>query len=632
MPEIDINIIIGGPQGGGIDTSAGMIGRALAYAGLNVISVREFHSNIKGRHSYVHLRAKEGAVRSLKYPVDLLVALDPDTIFEHLQDVGKETRIIYDSGFEGSELSQARMIMRDTQKAIRVNLESGGYPSTVKGMLESMKARGGVPIAVSFDGIISEVIKDGVASRYYNTLGAAITLSVLGIPQEHIISAIKFVFGNKEKVIEPNVEVVNSAYKFAGSLNIDPSGFKKSKPEKALMLTGNDGAALGKLMGGLRFQTYYPITPASDESSAIEEHENIQWIRGESDSLSKGGVTVVQAEDELSAITMASGAALTGVRSATATSGPGFSLMAEAISFAGMDEIPVVITLYQRGGPSTGLPTRNGQSDLLFALNTGHGEFPRIVISSGDVEECVYDAMNALNYANRYQLPVIHLIDKNLANTTQLVNNVDPRKVKIVNSPVTTDKNGFKRYDLNTENGISKMGFFGRDIFWMTGDEHDELGHVTEDPEMRDRQMEKRFRKLETADAEIPIQEKVLLLGEADAPFTLVTWGSQKGVCLDVLDRFKKKGVKIKLLYLKMFHPFPSEFVYEVLKKSEKVIDLESNMLAQAAQVIRTRTGFKIENQILKYNGRHVTEDELYEAIERIIAGKDTKVVLTNGA
>ncbi|MCL4332110.1 MAG: 2-oxoacid:acceptor oxidoreductase family protein, partial [Candidatus Thermoplasmatota archaeon] len=484
MPETDISIVIGGPQGGGIDASANMIGRAFAYSGLNVISVREFHSNIKGRHSYVHLRVRESVPRSLKYPADVLVALDPDTIFEHFEDVGPGTKIVYDSGFEKSDLTQARMIMRDTSKRIRERLEKTGHPLTVKGMLEAMKEKGGRPVGISFDEIISAVIKDSTVSRYYNTLGAAITLSLIGIPQDYIIEAIKYVFGSKENVIAPNVEVVKAAYNLLiPDVNIDDPPVKPNKVPK-LMLTGNDAAALGKLMGGLRFQTYYPITPASDESAIMEEHEDIKWLEGESSTLAKGGVTVIQAEDELSAITMASGGALTGARSSTATSGPGFSLMAEAISFAGMDEIPVVITLYQRGGPSTGLPTRNGQSDLLFALNTGHGEFPRIVISSGDVEECLYDAVHSLNYAQRYQMPVIHLIDKNLANTTQLVEKVDTENMKLDKPDVYTGGPGFKRYDLETENGISKIGYFGKEIFWMTGDEHDELGHVTEDPDI----------------------------------------------------------------------------------------------------------------------------------------------------
>ncbi|EQD60768.1 pyruvate flavodoxin/ferredoxin oxidoreductase domain-containing protein, partial [mine drainage metagenome] len=226
-------------------------------------------------------------------------------------------------------------------------------------------------------------------------------------------------------------------------------------------MTGNDGSAIGKVIGGLRFQTYYPITPASDESSTLEEHEDIKWIDGENSNLITGGVTVVQAEDEISAVNMASGAAMTGTRSATATSGPGFSLMAEAISFAGMDEIPLVVTLYQRGGPSTGLPTRNGQSDLLFALHTGHGEFPRMVISSGDVQECIADSIRALNYAQKYQLPVIHLIDKNLANTTELLDAPDIQSLKI-EGPVKSDgKDTFSRFTLETKDGISPIGYFG---------------------------------------------------------------------------------------------------------------------------------------------------------------------------
>ncbi|MCL5438278.1 MAG: 2-oxoacid:acceptor oxidoreductase family protein, partial [Candidatus Thermoplasmatota archaeon] len=222
MPETDISIVIGGPQGGGIDASANMIGRAFAYSGLNVISVREFHSNIKGRHSYVHLRVRESVPRSLKYPADVLVALDPDTIFEHFEDVGPGTKIVYDSGFEKSDLTQARMIMRDTSKRIRERLEKTGHPLTVKGMLEAMKEKGGRPVGISFDEIISAVIKDSTVSRYYNTLGAAITLSLIGIPQDYIIEAIKYVFGSKENVIAPNVEVVKAAYNLLiPDVNID---------------------------------------------------------------------------------------------------------------------------------------------------------------------------------------------------------------------------------------------------------------------------------------------------------------------------------------------------------------------------------------------------------------------------
>ncbi len=442
-------------------------------------------------------------------------------------------------------------------------------------------------------------------------------------------------FSSKPKAVEDNVRVVAAAYVYAKENSFAGKNLKVLPKKKRLLLTGNDGAAMGKLMGGLRFQTYYPITPASDESSIMEEHEHLKYVKAEQNKLREGGVVVVQTEDEISAVTMAQGAALTGSRSSTATSGPGFSLMAEGISFAGMDEVPIVITLYQRGGPSTGLPTRNGQSDLLFAMNTGHGEFPRMVISSGDVEECIYDSMNALNYAHRYQLPVIHLIDKNLANTTDLVPDIDLKKVK-VNQAVrpTTTRLSFKRYNLDTENGISEMGYFGNDVFWMTGDEHDEIGHVTEDPLVRDMQMRKRFRKLETALNEIPREEMVLLLGEKNADVTFVTWGSQKGPILDVIDDLKEEGIKANLLYIKMFEPFPEDFVKQVLGKAKLIINVESNMLGQAARIVKLNTGIDIQNNILKYNGRHMTEDEILKAAKEIISGKGKNLieVLENGA
>jgi 2-oxoglutarate ferredoxin oxidoreductase subunit alpha len=631
---MDLSLTIGGPQGGGIDTSSNMINRAFAEAGYNVFAVREYHSNIKGRHSYNHIRVKEERPRSLRYPVDILVALDADTLYEHMDDVVAGSKVIYDKSFESGDLSQARLIMRDTAKRIKERLQGENLPLNVNGVIQHMKNNGVITIAVPFDAVVNSAISGGTPTRYFNTLGSAITLSIAGLPVNFTSEAIKQVFASKPKVVEDNVKVVEAAYKYCEENKLSGVPLKSFPKKQRLLLTGNDAAAIGKVMGGLRFQTYYPITPASDESTVLEEHETLSLIENEKSSLEKAGVVVIQTEDEISAITMAMGAALTGTRSATATSGPGFSLMAEGISFAGMDEVPIVITLYQRGGPSTGLPTRNGQSDLLFALNTGHGEFPRIVLSSGDIEECAYDAMKALNYAQRYQLPVIHLIDKNLATTSDLIPEIDKSRVKLIPAVSVSDKEEFLRYNLNTETGISKVGYFGKNIFWMTGDEHDELGHVTEDPEVRDRQMQKRFQKLETAAHEIPLEDRVQVFGEKEADITFVTWGSQKGPILDVIDDLKKEGIKANMLYLKMFEPFPSEFVKSFLSRSKLVVDVESNILAQASRVIRLETGIEIENAILKYSGRHMTEDEILSAAKKIINKKEKFIVevLTNGA
>ena len=634
MTKVDINITVGGPQGGGIDTSSNMISRAFAQSGYYVFGVREYHSNIKGRHSYTHVRIKAERPRSLKYPVDFLVALDPDSIFEHLEDVGQGSKIIYDSAIDKAELSQARLIMRDTAKKIKETLTDDNFPNTISGAIAWMKSRGAIPIPVPFNSVVQKAISGGVPSRYFNTLGAALTLAISGVNVKHMNDSIKIVFAGKESIIDENVAVVKAAYDYCAENNLAGKTLPDLEHPTRFMLTGNDGAAIGKMMGGLRLQTYYPITPASDESTIMEEHNYIKWVDTEATKLKESGIVVVQTEDEISAITMAIGAALTGTRTSTATSGPGFSLMAEGFSFAGISEVPLVVTLYQRGGPSTGLPTRNGQSDLLFAMNTGHGEFPRIVLSSGDVEECIYDSMKALNYAHRYQMPVIHLIDKNLANTSDFIPHIDGRKVPVIASRFDVHGLDFKRYNLDTTNGISNLGAFGKDIFWMTGDEHDELGHVTEDSEVRDRMMVKRFTKLKTADKEIPMDDRAILYGDKNAEVTFVTWGSQKGPILDVIDLLAEEGIKANLLYVKMFIPFPEEFVKKILSNAKLVIDVESNFLGQLAEVIRAKTGINIESRILKYNGRHITEDEILSASREIINNKETKVekVLKHGA
>ncbi|CAC11904.1 probable 2-oxoacid ferredoxin oxidoreductase, alpha chain [Thermoplasma acidophilum] len=629
---MDFNILIGGPQGGGIDTAANLVGKAVATSGYGVLSVREYHSNIKGRHSYTHMRVMDKQPRSLKYPVNIFVALDPDTIFEHLDDVSEVSTVLYDKTTEDYDLQAARMIMRDTSVKIRRILTENGFETTIRGALGYMKKRGARLLPIPFSDIATQAVPDGTPSRYYNTIGAAITLAIIGIDRKFADDAISYIFKGKQQVVEENVKVVDASYKFAEDSKVAGKTLPALPTPRKLLLTGNDASALGKLLGGLRFQTYYPITPASDESTTIEEHQNIKWLDKEAANLKKGGVVIVQTEDELSAVNMAIGGALTGVRSATATSGPGFSLMAEGLSFAGMDEVPLVVTFYERGGPSTGLPTRNGQSDLLFALNAGHGEYPRIVFSSGTVDECIYDAAKALNYAAKYQMPVIHLIDKNLANTLDLISKVDLDRIKIETVKLAKEGDDVKRYDLNTDNGVSPYTTMGRNIFWMTGDEHDELGHVTEDSDIRDRMMEKRFKKLETADREIPIDEKAVLIGEKEADITFVTWGSQKGPILDVIEDLKEEGISANLLYLKMFSPFPTEFVKNVLSSANLVIDVESNYTAQAAQMIKLYTGIDIKNKILKYNGRHMTEDEILKSAKEILNKESLMVVLEDGS
>jgi len=335
---------------------------------------------------------------------------------------------------------------------------------------------------------------------------------------------------------------------------------------------------------------------------------------------------------------MASGAALTGVRAATSTSGPGFSLMVEGLGWAGNNEVPVVVNYYQRGAPSTGLPTRHGQDDLRFAIHASHGEFPRIVLCSGDIEECFYDAARAFNYAERYQLPVIHLIDKALANSSKSCGIFDLSKIKVERGQLLreTDIEGreYRRFQF-TESGISPRVPLGTPgtVFWCTGDEHDELGHISEEPMNRTRMIEKRMRKLETADKEIPIQERVNYFGDKDAAKIVVSWGSPKGAIMEAMERLRAEGHEMGFLQVRMLHPLPKAYVTEVLAKARKRIVVEGNYSSQLAGIIREHTGIAMDYFVLKWNGRPVSVDETCEALKLILQDRAPKrQVLTSGS
>ncbi|WP_243666568.1 2-oxoacid:acceptor oxidoreductase subunit alpha [Vulcanisaeta sp. JCM 16159] len=441
--------------------------------------------------------------------------------------------------------------------------------------------------------------------------------------------------GRRGKLFEYNKAIVEVVYDYAKSIKTNISLPPIKRDVRAIIVNGNEAAAIGKILGGLRFQTYYPITPAADESFFIEAHNivSLDPVTEEAKALEKAGVVVVQTEDEISAINMAIGAGIAGARAATATSGPGLSLMVEGTGFAGMNEVPVVITHYQRAGPSTGMATRNSQSDLRFVMHMGHGEFPRIVISSGDHRETIEDAYKALNWAERYQMPVFHLVDKALANSySTVVWDIDKKALKIDRGLIVTkDDNDYRRFKI-TKDGVSPRSIPGLGpIFWLTGDEHDEFGHITEDPVTRTEMYEKRMKKLELADREIPITDKVRLYGPESADITLVGWGSTKGVLLDVMNMLNREGYRVNFLQLKMFIPFPSDFVKNALSKGQLIIDVESNYDAQAASVIREKTGIEIRHKVVKVTGRPIFVDEVYDAVKKILKDKDERIILMKG-
>jgi 2-oxoglutarate ferredoxin oxidoreductase subunit alpha len=624
----------GGPQGSGVDSAANIFGRACGYGGLYVYGRREYHSNIKGLHSYFHLRISDQEVLANVNAVDLLAAFDAETVVRHVNEVVSGGGIIIDEEQAATKIFSIPTWPYEFKSELRGYLDKKGLGDSLLDLLSEAERRGVIVFKVPYMSLLKEVAsKLGIdqvskVTRMINVLTIGISFAVLDYEKDLVENAIKSIFSDKPNVIDMNILAFNIAYSYAKERFQNGLVHKLAKVEtvgKRIFLSGNQAVAVGKVLGGCRVQTYYPITPAADESEYIEAHEILKTrVSGEN-----AGVVVFQTEDEIAAINSASGAALTGTRAATSTSGPGFSLMVEGLSWAGNNEVPIVITYYQRGAPATGLPTRHGQDDLRFAIHSGHGEFPRVVISSGDIRECFYDAASAFNYAEKYQLPVIHLIDKALANSSQTYSFFDPNLVKIDRGNILGEaelKDEYKRFKF-TDTGISPRVVLGtkNGIHWYTGDEHNEYGHISEEPVNRTKMMDKRMLKLELIQNEVPIEEKISFFGNKDAETIIVSWGSPKGAILESMQMLSNEGYKLGFLQVRMLHPLPTNFIANILRKAKKIVDVEMNYSGQLGGIIREKTGIDMSFYILKYNGRPLTTTEVYEALKLVLDNKAEK-------
>jgi 2-oxoglutarate ferredoxin oxidoreductase subunit alpha len=673
-----VSWVIGGPQGSGVDSASHIFLKSITMAGFHVFGKREYYSNIKGEHSYFSVRVSNRPIRSHVDEIDILVTFDAETVVRHSPYLADKGVLIYDPEVRGKKIDDIPTLDFSSKKKINKILQDNNKQLDFSGILENLKERNVFLIELPYFELIkdfSDKINDHSLSklaRITNVMSLAASLAVLDFDTKKMENGIRSIFSNKPKIAEINVDAANYSYNYFKSKYEDISEkFSKklvyvegnNKDNNLIVAQGSQSSPLGKIVAGCRFQTYYPITPATDDSEYLETNQIIkQTDKGD------GSVVVIQTEDEISAIAMAIGASLTGVRSCTTTSGPGFSLMAEALGWAGINEVPLIVSLYQRAGPSTGLPTRQEQGDLLFAINAGHGEFPRIVYASGDIEESFYDTIKVFNYAEKYQLPVIHMLDKFIANSIITCKMFDYKKIKIErgnfinknsNFNLYTDHSigHFKRFNLE-EGPISKRVSLGTEngIFWNTGDEHDEQGHITEDPEIRKKMVEKRMSKLELVLNEIPPKDQISIEFEdslkknKDHQIIILSWGSTKGVILDTVEKISPEFENIKFIFIqvKLMHPFPSGLLENTINKiigDEKgieteqdsnskttIISIEMNYLAQLDILLRQNTTFNTDYNILKYNGRPISFSELYESFLSIInknLGK--RVILENG-
>lgn len=558
--------MIGGDAGQGVESSGAGFCLALSRAGLNVFALQDYRSQIRGGHNFYEIRIGTRQIYSHREPVHLLLALTPESVELHLDSLAEGGAVVFPERFE---------------------IDEG-----------PLRERGVNIYALP----LMEIAEEHGNRLMLNTAALAVCAAVTGFPLEYMEDVIRENFGKKSaELAESNVQVSRAAHDLAVRRFGEEYPFRlepvKDAP-KRMLINGNEALALGALAGGCRFMSAYPMTPATSiiEHLASLPHEY--------------GVVIKHAEDEIAAACMALGASFAGARSMTATSGGGFSLMVETMGLAGMEEIPLVIAEVQRGGPSTGLPTRTEQSDLLFILNAAQGEFPRIVTAPTTIEECFEAGWRAFNLADKYQCPVVIVSDQYLASSfrTLEMDAIDFGSVKIDRGRTLTPQeiealqNGYQRFEF-AEDGISPRAYPGypQAIVTAASDEHDESGHITEESANRVAMMTKRMRKLETAAAEM---RAPTFYGPEGADLTLVCWGSTYGVCREAVDEINAEGGSANVLSFTDLWPMPEEAARRALEACKRTVLVEQNYTGQLGKLLRMVTGIEMDRTLTRFDGR----------------------------
>ena len=417
-----------------------------------------------------------------------------------------------------------------------------------------------------------------------------------------------------------NIQALNEGYRLMqAQLNAIEGDFEleENNENPHLYMVGNDAIGLGAISAGSKFMAAYPITPAS---------EIMEYMIA---NLPKVGGTVIQTEDEIAAATMAIGSNYAGVRGFTASSGPGLSLMMESIGLSGMTETPFVIVNTQRGGPSTGLPTKQEQSDLMQMIYGTHGDIPKIVVAPTDAEDAFYLTVEAFNLAEEYQCPVIILSDLQLSLGKQTVKALDYNKIEIKRGELLQsdiereedDKSYFRRYAL-TGSGISPRPIPGvkGGIHHITGVEHNEEGKPSEAASNRQAQMEKRMRKTENLVIEKPVESNER---HEHADILYIGFISSKGAIMEGSERLEEQGIKVNTLQIRQLHPFPKDTIQQSIDKASKVVVAEHNYQGQLSSILKMNIQLqdKLVNQT-KYDGTpflpHEIETKGLEIVKEI--------------
>lgn len=630
----NVTIKVGGEAGSGVATVGLIIAKLMQRSGLQVFMTNDYPSIIKGGHNTLTVRVSSERIYALDPAPDILIALDKLTIQAHAAELAPGGAIIYDSAK-----------VKESDAAIsRTDVRLLGVP-------------------------LSKIATEAGGEIFFNQAAVGATLALLGMDLALHNSLIESTFGRKgADVVGKNKQVAKAGHEFvktqlsggADGKPAAPFGIKiEPQPavRRTLLINGNDAVCAGAVAAGVQLVAEYPMSPSSSV---------LHWMAAHA---TKYNIVVKHTEDEIAAMNWLCGAGFAGVRCLTATSGGGFSLMAEALGNAGMAEISCVVVEDQRAGPSTGLPTYTEQADLQFALHASQGEFPRIVACPGDPAEAFYMAFDVFNMADLVQTPAIILMDKYLAESAQTVSYFKSEGLKINRGLLQSDAqmenyaseapamkpatlNGpwavgiaagaesassegakpdsknqpadskplFKRH-LITPSGISPRSIPGQKngIHVCSSYEHDETGFTSEEAGMRAAMVDKRERKMRAIN---PMLYQPVFFGEQDADFLLISWGSTKGPALEALKTLKSLNIGVKYMHIRYASPFATDAIRAALKAAKRHLIIEGNSQGQMRNLIREKTGHFIENFYARYDARPFEPAEIVAQVKACMGSR----------
>mgnify|MGYP006284431465 FL=1 len=545
------NIVIAGEAGQGLLTVGNILSKALVRCGYPILVTKAYMSRIRGGHNTFAIRAGDAPVPGPGGTIDLLVALNAESV-----------------EIQGDYVSEQGLIMC-----------SGDVNTDRKNVLR-----------VPFDELADK--------KTENIAALGVISGLLDLDTETVLGTMTDIFGSRHpEMEEKNREAFTGAESWTRDQETNVSGFFKApEDEKKLLLDGNQAISLGAVSAGVKFCSFYPMTPATSIVQALINCKK------------EAGLEVLQVEDEIAAVNMALGAAFAGKPAMCATSGGGFALMTEGVSLAGITETPLVTVIAQRPGPATGLPTRTEQADLEFVLCGGHGEFPRVIFAPATVEDCFHLTRKAFALSDRYQTPIFILTDQFLADSLRPVavfEDADLNALCPVLSSSEDVETPYKRFAF-TDSGVSPRLVPGQSehLVGADSDEHSEDGHITEDHDTRNRMVEKRLKKMDGIRSEV-IAPRVE--GDDNPDLLLVTWGSTFGAVLEAADILREQGTSTAVMTFTQVWPLVPDQFTDLLEQAKKTVCVEQNATAQFRKLLRRETGINMDAVVLRYDGLPMT-------------------------